>query len=316
MDELYQSPADQFIISSSLEILKNAHPSGLTIKELNESLISTHKQDIQGILKSSTILSTKLNAFYRKCQNLPSDYQLSQDSLPHRFKICPLIRQNAADNSKRLVYKYCKSLDDIPQEELAMSLPSIPIMSPKSPLSPPRSDDADLDENENETLASRLSDRLSPESPSSTTTTTPAPATTTPYTSPYHLRRVIKKTAHAFVPPSIKRRSSSSVSVSPAPAKRLRISSLDSTSSKPSPVAPDYEAQGGINLYYDFPETPVLPKPSATLAKEDESSQPQAVPLKRATTAPIAEQLDWFSSVDEFITPEAISFDELDSMFD
>lgn len=289
MDDLYQSPADSFIMSSSIDILKEAYPTGLTIKEIHMALLAAHKKDIQSILKSSTILSTKLNAFYRKCQNLPATPATTDDSLPPRFKVCPIVRQTASDNSKRLVYKYCKSLDDVPTEDLANPLPSIPIMSPKSPLSPTHSDDADVDDS----LVTRLNDRLSPES-----------------TSPYHLRRVIKKTAHAFVPPSIKRRSSSSSSASAVPAKRPRTLSHGVTSSKPSPVALDYQELGGVNPYYDFPDMPVLPNPAPR--SQETAQEPQTLPKPD----PAPEQLDWFSNVDEFAPPELFTMDDLDSMFD
>lgn len=299
MDELYQSPADNLIISSSIDILKEAYPTGLTIKELHEALLAAHKKDIQPILKSSTILSTKLNAFYRKCQNLPATAAApatatdSDDNLPPRFKVCPIVRQNATDNSKRLVYKYCKSLDDVPAEDLANPLPSIPIMSPKSPLSPTHSDDADVDDS----LVSRLNERLSPPESSS----------------PYHLRRVIKKTAHAFVPPSIKRRSSSSSSASAVPTKRPRTLShgVTSSSSKPSPVALDYQELGGVNPYYDFPDMPVLPNPAP---RSPEAAAEETQTLPKPDPAP--EQLDWFNNVDEFAPPELLTMDDLDSMFD
>lgn len=297
-DQLYQSPSDHFIISSSLQILKDAHPKGLTIKELNEELLAAHKKDIQSLLKSSTILSTKLNAFYRKCQNLPPDFQDNNSDnniiqnanpeLPMRFRVCPMVRQHAPDNSKRLVYKYTNTVQDIPHQELdTTTLPNIPIMSPKSPLSPLRSEEDSSDE---ATPVPR--DRLSPESSSASS-------------SPYHLRRVIKKTAHAFVPPSIKRRSSSSTSSS---AKRPRT--LSSSPSKQSLVAPDYEELGGVNPYYDFPASPLVStQPNTT------STTHQPEPCLVAPPA-LSDEVDWFSNTDDLVSPQLFSVDDLDSMFD
>lgn len=326
LESLFQSPTDQFIIQSSLKVLKQKYPLGLTIKELNEALIEAHHAEIQTVLKSSTILSTKLNAFYRKCQNLPdtssddddsnNDDQSDSKPMPTRFKICPMIRQTAGDNSKRLVYKYCETFSDIPPEELQQALPSIPIMSPKSPLSPPHSDDSDVDES----LVSRLTERL-PHSDSSPSAST----------SPYHLRRVIKKTVHAFVPPAIKRRSSSSAS---AASKRPRTISNNGLTTIPStPTKKTDFLSKGVNLYYDFAESPLgivtstsssaaatttsTTGTAATTTTTDGSTtldKPSDVSSPIDTTSPI-EQLNWFSNVDEFMAPEEISLDDLDSMF-
>jgi hypothetical protein len=190
------------IIDYSIAVLKQEYPKSLTIKELNTALLAKYKR-AKILLKTSTILSTKLNAFYRKCQTLPTQVT-SEGELPERFRVCPIVR-DATPDGKRLVYKYTVSLQDVPEREL-QALPSIPIMSPKS--SP------EDDEDEHSSTDEKSDDaRSSPDSP-------------------YHLRRVIKKTPHAFTTQPAKR--------------RLSAESSSSSAKKPRVAPPTTEA----NLYY------------------------------------------------------------------
>lgn len=187
------------IIDYSIAVLKEEYPNSLTIKELNTALLAKYKR-AKILLKTSTILSTKLNAFYRKCQTLPTQVT-SEDELPERFRVCPIVR-DATPDGKRLVYKYTFSLKDVPEREL-QALPSIPIMSPKS--SP------EDDEDEHSSTDEKSDDsRSSPESP-------------------YHLRPVIKKTPHAFTTQPAKRRLSAESSSSSS-AKKPRVASVLPTS--------------------------------------------------------------------------------------
>ncbi|KAF5094859.1 hypothetical protein D0Z00_003359 [Geotrichum galactomycetum] len=232
------------IIDYSIAVLKQEYPNSLTIKELNTALLAKYKR-AKILLKTSTILSTKLNAFYRKCQTLPTQVT-SEGELPERFRVCPIVR-DATPDGKRLVYKYTVSLQDVPEREL-QALPSIPIMSPKS--SPEDDEDEHSSTDENDA-------RSSPDSP-------------------YQLRRVIKKTPHAFTT---------------QPAKRRLSAESNSSNKKPRVAVPSPTSEA--NLYYG---------PAAAAAA--------VAPLLAA------ERADWFSGVDEFdLTNEQISMADLDAMF-
>lgn len=255
------------IIDYSIAVLKEKYPSSLTIKELNTLLLAKYKHTkIQTLLKTSTILSTKLNAFYRKCQALPTEV-MTAGELPERFRACPIVR-DATPDGKRLVYKYTFSLDDVPKEEL-QALPSIPIMSPRSSPASPRQIEDDDNNAENNSTDEFKSDLVKPDvvmrhSPES----------------PYHLRRVIKKTPHAFTTQSAKRRLSSDNGTNNA-------SSIQAKKPRTALSLPLNET----NLYYEPAMGVVAPRLEADSA-------------------------DWFSSVDEFdMTNEQISMEDLDSMF-
>lgn len=250
------------IIDYSIAVLKEKYPSSLTIKELNTQLLAKYKHTkIQTLLKTSTILSTKLNAFYRKCQALSTEV-MTAGELPERFRVCPIVR-DATPDGKRLVYKYTFSLDDVPKEEL-QALPSIPIMSPRSSPASPRpieDDDDNAEINNTDEFKSDLAKpdmvmRHSPESP-------------------YHLRRVIKKTPHAFTTQSVKRRLSSDNDTNNVKKARIALS------------LPPNET----NLYYESAMGPVAPR-------------------LEADNADWFSSVDEFD-----MTNEQISMEDLDSMF-
>lgn len=149
---------DEELINSCIELLKEYHPSGLTIKQMAEKLL-TNKN---ALCRSSTVLSTKLNSYYRRCDDN-----------------CPIIRLQCPDVPNRLMYKYNDGKS-----------------RPLSP--PPTENDPKEDLPKAKPVADYIQRPISPPSPpganSSSSNSTP--------THNYSLRKVIKKTPHAFTPPA------------------------------------------------------------------------------------------------------------------
>ncbi|KAA8902533.1 hypothetical protein TRICI_005894 [Trichomonascus ciferrii] len=163
---------DEELINSCIELLKEYHPSGLTIKQMAEKLL-TNKN---ALCRSSTVLSTKLNSYYRRCD-----------------ESCPIIRLQCPDVPNRLMYKYNDGKS--------------------RPLSPPPTENDpkdDLPSKNNKSVADYIQRPISPPSPPGSTTggSQSSSSSSSGYTPThnYSLRKVIKKTPHAFTPPT--RRSS------------------------------------------------------------------------------------------------------------
>lgn len=95
------TPADQnaILVQLCVKVLKNIAPNGMTTKELAAELDKEVDQPgFDGI--SSSILSSKLNAVFRRVHN--DSPNPTQDQLAE----LPLTRAQSADVPRRLVYKY------------------------------------------------------------------------------------------------------------------------------------------------------------------------------------------------------------------
>lgn len=86
------------LVSLCIKVLKNSSPKGMTTKELAAALDYEQTEGFNGI--SSSILSSKLNAVFRRMHNdspRPSQEQLTN---------LPLTRNPSSDVPRRLVYRY------------------------------------------------------------------------------------------------------------------------------------------------------------------------------------------------------------------
>lgn len=162
---------DEELINSCIELLKEYHPSGLTIKQMAEKLLTNRN----ALCRSSTVLSTKLNSYYRRCD-----------------ENCPIIRLQCPDVPNRLMYKYNDGKS-----------------RPLSP--PPTENDPKDDLPKAKAVADYIQRPISPPSPPGANNNSSSSSNSTP-THNYSLRKVIKKTPHAFTPPT--RRSSTTSTAS------------------------------------------------------------------------------------------------------
>ncbi|CAN6614417.1 hypothetical protein TRVA0_005S04060 [Trichomonascus vanleenenianus] len=219
---------DDELMQLCIQLLKDNYPRGLTIKEMSAKLYLP--DPIKQLCKSSTVLSTKLNSFYRRCH---------PDAINSNPKKCPITRLTCPDTPNRLMYRYVKE----EEEE----------NSPERPISPPPE----------EQIEQKLCEDKE------------AAATTPPPHKPYQLRKVIKKTPHAFIPPS--RRNSSNHQAKKAQA-------LDELKAKEDRRRLEeqqrLEEQARENPYYDKSFTLSVGDAEEWLQDEVDQQSPEALSVQ------------------------------------
>lgn len=209
---------DEELINSCIELLKEHHPNGLTIKQMAQKLM-IHKSTL---CRSSTVLSTKLNSYYRRCD-----------------ENCPIIRLQCPDVPNRLMYKYNDGKSMIKKSQ---------------PLSPPPTENDPKEDIIKDKLVGEYIERpISPPSPPSNTANNTPTTTTTTAAGPKHnysLRKVIKKTPHAFTPPSSSRKNSNAAATKGNSNKLdSAIEDFNKRSSSKNEITP---APATNNPYYDM----------------------------------------------------------------
>lgn len=84
--------SDEELMDVCVQLLKDHYPKGLTIKQMAQ-LLEEENQPAMAFCRSSTILSTKLNSWYRRFTSS-----------------CPIARIQSPDTPNRLLYKYVVDL--------------------------------------------------------------------------------------------------------------------------------------------------------------------------------------------------------------
>jgi hypothetical protein len=227
-DELDHSdfkPGDKLLLQLCVETLKDVHPKGATIKELANIMMQRHKDHIY-LFKCSTILSTKLNAFYRRCH--PDDPRHAKDSM---MALCPISRVQSEEPPRRLLYRYTSIEELIAQKNARLvGIPAVKRAVDAKVVIKTSSDSEEEDFDQDDRLR-RPINRLTPPAEDDDDQQDAKP-------SPYQLRRFIKRTPHAFNPVARRKSQQQSLQVlSPPP------SLPESTSSSPTDL--------GKNPYYD-----------------------------------------------------------------
>lgn len=258
--EVVMSEGDKLLMKLCIKLLKESSPRGLTIKEmaqsiLNDSNMGSDYDKIRSICKSSTVLSTKLNSFYRRCH--PDEGVSSQQDKEN----CPIVRQQCPDVPNRLLYKY--------SGETEMVRPVI-----NGPLSPPQTEhDPIPDTQEQQEDKGAMMPRL------------PSPS---PPPAHYKLRKVIKKTPHAYTPPQRRKSRTNDLATNESTTNgTVTISSIKSEFSEV--ISTTINSADFANPYYDTNPTilPIIPPTSTSWILDD---------------------------LDDVKSPELVSLDDLDQL--
>uniref|UniRef100_A0A060T2M1 ARAD1A02552p n=1 Tax=Blastobotrys adeninivorans TaxID=409370 RepID=A0A060T2M1_BLAAD len=155
--------SDEELMGVCVQLLKDHYPKGLTIKQMAQ-LLEEENQPAMAFCRSSTILSTKLNSWYRRFTSS-----------------CPIARIQSPDTPNRLLYKYVVDLptpehsDDDEKERDKLDSKQVSVDDDESARSERRGSESD-DALDGKNGAGDL-------------------------VKGYNLRRVIKKTPKAFTPP-------------------------------------------------------------------------------------------------------------------
>lgn len=283
-DSVDFKPGDRLLLKLCVETLKDVYPKGVTIKELANIMTQRHKELIY-LFKCSTILSTKLNAFYRRCH--PDDPRQAKDSM---MALCPILRIQSDEAPRRLLYKYASIEDLIAQKNSKLvGRRTARVVSP-----PPDDSSNNVSSDEEGTSEPLITTRSRP-----INQPTPPAEDNDVKPSPYQLRKVIKRTPHAYSP--MIRRKSSSHSSPPSPGPRPTSVPAD-VASKPSATQPGLPKDLGANPYYDN-NAPLFPQEGGYLDYQSHDSL--------STTSWI-----WADGMSlDLRSPESISLDDLNDMF-
>lgn len=278
-------PGDKLLLELCVETLKDVHPKGVTIKELANIMMQRHKDHIY-LFKCSTILSTKLNAFYRRCH--PDDPRHAKHSM---MALCPISRVQSEEPPRRLLYRYTSVEELIAQKnaKLAKSFSKAPGLDAKVII---KSSSDSEDEFENDKRLRRPINRLTP----------PAEGDDNDVkSSPYQLRRFIKRTPHAYSPVSRRKSRHSSPSLTSPPPQTVKSSSTTSCSELDKDSFP---TDIGKNPYYDS---------GVPLYAFSSMDSHNALPSKDDVST-----CSWMwpdMMTEDVKSPESISLDDLNALF-
>lgn len=247
---------DQRLAEACVELLRSRHPTGLSTREISEQLPS----QLQPFFKTSSILSTKLNSFFRRfydAEGVPLMYNSPV--------LCPLTRYVSELPPKRLVYRFVgeDERDAVFSARSAAatatatasgaiagaaSTPAtnIPVTSSVGPeeeiqmLTPP-AEDSDFATSSSAPSGSSSADHRHH---SRAEASTPK----------YNLRETIKRTPHAFSPRRSGRLEGQPAGESSPPASGPLAAAAVAGSRLPAPLkapAPAPRVYSGPNPYYD-----------------------------------------------------------------
>lgn len=293
------------LVQLCVKVLKRTSPEGMTTKELAAELDKEVAPGFDGI--SSSILSSKLNAVFRRSHNdshNPSNEQLSE---------LPLTRSQSSEIPRRLVYRYSPPVSTT-QPNSAGSSDSLPGSGTERTSKRQRensSEDKDTSEDDIASNSDDPNEPLTPKEEISEDASWPAAKRRKDQEVPVSGPRSPPTTQYHGEPSS--QRNSIVETEIPAKCPNTPPSSNSNTSRKAQAPAKSHNSTSKLNLYYDAvgydtvaaafsPSTPIFTPHFHTT---------ESNPINSRSPGTNSSDSDQWS---DFVSPEDLGLHELDKL--